>query len=75
MGTGTGRPVPVPVYNSGTILIIPARSRTEKRFLRHSFRMAASGLSLMALLAGKYPAAIPTRMANPRETSTSQKGM
>ena len=41
----------------------------------YSFRIAASGLNFIARRAGKYPAAIPTRIANASEISTSQGGM
>ena len=38
-------------------------------------RQIALGLNFIALLAGKYPAAVPTSIANPRETRTSHKGI
>ena len=41
----------------------------------YSFLMAASGLSRIALSAGKYPAAIPTRTANPSAANASQGGI
>ena len=43
--------------------------------LLYSLRIAASGLSLIARSAGKYPATIPTSIANPREISTSHTGI
>ena len=41
----------------------------------YSLRIAARGLSLIALSAGKYPAAIPTNTANTREAITSHGGI
>lgn len=45
------------------------------RCIIYSFLIAASGLSFIALLAGKNPATIPTSMANPMDRSANQKGM
>ena len=41
----------------------------------YSLRIAASGLSLIARSAGKYPAATPTSIANPMDRITSHQGM
>lgn len=41
----------------------------------HSLRIAASGLSFIALSAGKYPAATPTNTANPVDISTIHHGI